>query len=351
MTHPRITFGIIVLNGEPFTRYNLRALYPFAHQIIVVEGAAPAAAGVATKDGHSRDSTLDVLHRFKKEEDVKAKVVIVTAEDEGHPNGFWPGEKDEQSQAYAKRATGDYLWQVDIDEFYAPDDMAKVCGLLHNDPTLSGASFHQITFWGGSDYIVDGWFLRRGMSIYHRLFKWGPGYHYAAHRPPTVLDDQERDLRTLNWYDAAELRSRGIQLYHYSLLLPKQVEEKCTYYATAPLFARSEALTWYAETFMTLRRPFRPHNVYQYPSWLERYRGGHPPQIVSMLADLRAGRLNTALRPVDDVERLLSRWWYRVGRVLLILGDPIDRWCKWAFSPQRNFKRLLKIRHFVSSVR
>ena len=35
----QVTFGTIVLNGEPFTRHNLRALYPFAHQIIVVEGA------------------------------------------------------------------------------------------------------------------------------------------------------------------------------------------------------------------------------------------------------------------------------------------------------------------------
>jgi len=37
----RITFGMIVLNGEPCVLYNLRALYPFAHEIIVVEGAAP----------------------------------------------------------------------------------------------------------------------------------------------------------------------------------------------------------------------------------------------------------------------------------------------------------------------
>ena len=38
VTWPRISFGIIVFNGEPFTRYCLRALYPFAHEIIVVEG-------------------------------------------------------------------------------------------------------------------------------------------------------------------------------------------------------------------------------------------------------------------------------------------------------------------------
>ena len=48
----------------------------------------------------------------------KNKITIITAEDEGYPDGFWPGEKLEQSQAYAKRATGNYLWQVDIDEFY-----------------------------------------------------------------------------------------------------------------------------------------------------------------------------------------------------------------------------------------
>ena len=74
MTSPKISFGIIVLNGEPFVRYNLRSLYPFAHEIIVVEGAAPAAAGIATADGHSRDSTLDTLWRFKAEEDHEQKI-------------------------------------------------------------------------------------------------------------------------------------------------------------------------------------------------------------------------------------------------------------------------------------
>ncbi|MFC1960142.1 hypothetical protein ACFLYO_05490 [Chloroflexota bacterium] len=34
---PRISFGMIVLNGLPFVSYNLRALYPFAHRIIAVE--------------------------------------------------------------------------------------------------------------------------------------------------------------------------------------------------------------------------------------------------------------------------------------------------------------------------
>jgi len=73
----RITFGMIVLNGEPFVRYNLRALYPFANQIIVVEGASPAAVRVATPDGHSRDSTMETLRRFQAEEDPEGKVTVV----------------------------------------------------------------------------------------------------------------------------------------------------------------------------------------------------------------------------------------------------------------------------------
>ena len=142
----RITFGIIVLNGEPFIKYNLRALYPFAHQIIVVEGASPHAHSIATQDGHSTDDTLDVLRNFKRDEDPDNKIQIVTAEDEGHPNGFWPGEKHEQSQAYAKRATGNWLWQVDVDEFYMPQDMTWIIETLLEKSTVSMISLNRSIF-------------------------------------------------------------------------------------------------------------------------------------------------------------------------------------------------------------
>jgi hypothetical protein len=82
MPIPKITLGIIVLNGEPFTRHNLRALYPFADEIIVVEGASAKFTHTATPDGHSVDGTLEILHRYKHEEDPDNKISILTAEDE-----------------------------------------------------------------------------------------------------------------------------------------------------------------------------------------------------------------------------------------------------------------------------
>ena len=321
---PRMTFGIIVLNGEPFTKYTLRALYPYAHEIIVVEGAAPGARNIATPHGHSRDGTLEALRQFQAEEDPDAKVTVVMAEDDGHPDGFWPGEKNEQSRAYAHRATGDYLWQVDIDEFYLPGDIERVLAMLAEDPGIEAMTFRQIPFWGGLGYLTDGWYLRRGASDFHRLFRWRPGYEYLTHRPPTVVDETGRDLRTGRWLDAAATAAAGIRLYHYSLLLPKLVLDKCDYYATADWARKTEAIEWAREGYLALHRPFRIHNEYAYPSWLERYGGPHPPQVARMVADLRAANGPIRLRSTTDIERLLDARWYRVGRSLVRLLDPVD---------------------------
>lgn len=323
MRLPRITFGMIVLNGEPFVLYNLRSLYPFAHEIIVVEGAAPAARATVGADGHSVDGTLDALKRFQREEDSEGKLTIVTAEDERHLSGFWPGEKDEQSRAYAKRATGEYLWQVDVDEFYKPRDMEAVVRMLRDDPSITAVSFRQISFWGGFDYLVDGWYLRRGAEIFHRVFKWGEGYEYEKHRPPTVHNQQGQDLRTLHWVDGHTLAERGIVLHHYSLLFPRQVREKCAYYSRVDWAALGGMERWAQDAYGRLARPYRVHNAYEYPSWLMRFRGTHPPEIDSMRSDIAQGRVQVALRATEDVERLLRSPFYAIGRRMLTWMEPL----------------------------
>jgi len=315
---------MIVLNGEPFTRYNLRALYPFAHQIIVVEGASQGAAGIATNRGHSRDGTLEILRNFQTEEDPEDKIVVVTAEDEGHPDGFWPGEKDEMSRAYAKRATGDYLWQVDVDEFYLEEDMSKIVDMIDQDPEIAAISFPQITFWGGFDYITDGFYLKHGWLSrgINRVFKWGPGYNYLTHRPPTVINEKGENLHQLKWMDKSQTKKKNVFMYHYSLVFPKQVNEKCDYYGNAQWAKREQAKKWALEVFDKLEKPFRVHNVYQYLSWLERYNGKHPSQIESLRSDIIRGKVFSDLRQTADIERLIDSPVYRIGRTILKLAVP-----------------------------
>jgi hypothetical protein len=313
-----VTFGIIVLNGEPFTRYCLRALYPFAHEIIVVEGACEAARAIATSDGHSTDGTLQILRDFQAVDDTEGKVQIVCRD------GFWR-EKDEQSQAYAERATGDYLWQVDIDEFYHPQDMGYVLAMLDSDPEITALSFEQITFWGGLDYVADGWYLRRGARYYHRLFKWGPGYRYVTHRPPTVNDPLGQDLRGLNWITGKHLARRGLFLYHYSLAFPKQVVEKCMYYDRAVWVANAGYRQWAECNFLRVGDPFRVHNVYELPSWLRRFRGSHPPQVEAMRRDIEKGLIQIEVRTTNDIDQLLRSPRYRLACAALALLDYCDR--------------------------
>ena len=43
---------------------------------------------------------------------------------------------------------------------------------------------------------------------------------------------------------------------------PKQVIEKCDYYAHADWARRAGALDWANEAYLTLGRPFRVHNVH-----------------------------------------------------------------------------------------
>jgi hypothetical protein len=316
---PKVTFGIIVLNGEPFTRYCLRSIYPFAHQIIVAEGANKASASMATISGHSTDGTLESLHRFKAEEDPEGKVIIV------EHDGLW-SEKDEQSRAYARLATGDYLWQVDVDEFYRPDDMRCVLKMLGDDTSITAVSFKQLTFWGGFDYIVDGWYLKHGAEIYHRLFKWGDGYSYAKHRPPTVCSPEGINLRSIKWMDGYTMARQGVYLYHYSLVFPKQVLYKSVYYSRVNwVHDKKDSGEWAEANYIKLKNPYRVHNVYQYPSWLMRYAGEHPPEIEQLRQDISNGRVIEPMRDNRDVEQLLTSKSYRLGAKLLSLTEPIDK--------------------------
>lgn len=329
-TVPKVTFGIIVLNGEPFTRYCLRSLYPFAHEIIVVEGGHENALVVSTPDGHSTDATLETLRRFKDEEDPDDKVRIVVRD------GPWP-QKDEfgnsktpQSRAYAERATGDYLWQVDIDEFYRPEDMSAVLDMLAADPAITAVSFNVLPFWGGLGYVTDGWRWRRGSITFHRLFKWGPGYRYLTHQPPTVVDERGRDLRTLKWVSGDEMARRGVRMYHYDHLFPHQVRNKALFYRRqAPLLC-AEIEEWAEEGYFSLRRPYHVERHYWLPAWITRYEGPHPPQVERMMEDIRAGRLDVELRATDDVERLLASPRYRAGCAALKALDYVDRAWSWS---------------------
>jgi glycosyltransferase involved in cell wall biosynthesis len=325
---PRISFGIIVLNGEPFTKYCLRQLYPHAHEIIVVEGGSEKAALFAP-EGHSTDGTLQALEEFKEQEDPENKVQIVTRD------GFWP-EKDEQSQAYAARATGDYLWQVDIDEFYRHGDLAKVRALIAANPGIDLINLPQISFWGTPQIITESFYLRSDCAeICPRVFKWGPGYRYLTHRPPTVVDASGLDLQRKRAISGEKIAQMGVYFFHYSLLFPLQVRNKCRYYATTSDYTTRAhtpgILDWAEHGYFHLRRPFRVHNVYKSLSWLRPFNLPQPEEAMKMWEDAVSGKIGVEVRDNRDAERLLHNPGYLAAGTILglaatLMKYPPGRW-------------------------
>ncbi len=320
-----ITFGIIVLNGEPFTRYCIRALYPHAHEIIIAEGACEGARNVAAPDGHSRDGTLDLLRDLRSLEDPENKITIVTAEEEGYPDGFWPGEKHEQCRAFAKRATGNFLWQVDIDEFYLDDDIRKIKTLLIKDSSITCVSFKQFSFWGGFDYLVDSWYFKRHLPEIYRIFKWEKGFQYTSHRPPTVIDNVGANLKEINFINSRQTEKMDICMYHYSFVFPKQVKEKAEYYKSAEWSKRKEAELWADDIFLNLSHPYRVFSVSWIPSWLVPFKKAHPKIITHLIDDISSGLLQVQLRHTDDIDILLNSFSYKIGIAYLKLLEPFEK--------------------------
>ena len=318
----RITFGMIVLNGEPFTRYNLRSLYPWAHQIIVVEGACNTSKAVATPDGHSIDGTVEVLRRFQAEEDFEHKVIVVSARDEGFHDGFWP-EKTEMCQAFAKQATGNYLWQIDSDEFYREEDMPLIIKLLEDG--VGQISFPQKSFWGGNQHINNSIYLAEfGLRGIPRLFAWGKGHQYISHRPATVVDAMHRDVRSRGYISSQNARGLGIYMYHYCLVFPSQVLTKVGYYgvdSSAKVEQKggfsSTIISWHESNFKHITRPFQLHNVSGCLSWIRPFRGSQPLQVVKMMADIRDGLLPVEMRQTVDIETLIRCRYYRLATFAL----------------------------------
>lgn len=344
---PRISFGIIVLNGEPFTRNCVLQFYDHAHEIIVVEGACTAARNIAGDDGHSRDGTMETIRRIIESEDPQHKIILVTAEDEGHPNGFWPGEKTEQCAAYAKRATGDYIWEVGIDEFYRSEDIASIRSRIRKDPRISFVDIRQLPFWGSFDYVIDGWYYRGAPGMppqfdIPRISKWGQGYRYVEHRPPTILDDQGRKTRTGKILRASTLARKGIKFYHYCAVFKKQLVEKLSYYhgadwktAKVPTYA---AFDRDVASRVTVN-PFHVHFVQKYPSWLTRYRGDDPPAKAAILAAVSTEENEPAFGNREEIDRMLSSPRYNFVRFMHALGHAL----MWSvYMANRNRKRLFR---------
>ena len=210
----KITFGMIVLNGDQVLEETLASVYPYAHQILIAEG--PVSYWQQQGYTTSADGTNDILNSFP---DPDNKIKIVHSQ---------YTEKDDQCNAYMQFLDDetDYIWNLDCDEVFKPEDIETVISLLEKERYTS-VGFKSITFYGGFDHYLSG--FEEGAEFI-RIRKVYPGSYWQTHRPPTIAHkiDNPWPEKHLNFNDLAD--NYGVRMYHYSYVFPDQVYNKIKYY-------------------------------------------------------------------------------------------------------------------------
>lgn len=228
----KITFGMIVFNSEKtlpkgMLEACIKNVYDIAHEIIIVEGATKAVThyfdgdtSPFTEDGKSKDNTINIIKNIP---DPLNKIKLIES------RGFWNG-KTEMCNAWAEIATGDYVWQLDSDEFYHIENINKLISYLEvNKP--DAVYFNAYHFFGGFHYCIDERsFPNWGSGPWYRLFRNVPDKSkWLSHEPP-VYQCEGLVCNNGNILRQEESTKLGIKMYHYSYVTESQINFKTLFY-------------------------------------------------------------------------------------------------------------------------
>ena len=224
----KITFGCIVFNilstlPNNMFEYCIQQIYDIAHEIIIVEGATKATTHyfdgnttLFTNNGRSTDGTIDYLYNLQKK---YSKIKIIIGE------GFWNGKTD-MCNAYASISNGDYIWQLDSDEFYTKEDQFKILKIL-SEKKPDAVHFYANHFFGGFDSCIDERCNSWGNDIpWMRIFRNIPGKSkWISHEPPNYLCDG-LFCNKGNVITRDDTLKNGIKMFHYSCVIENQIKFK-----------------------------------------------------------------------------------------------------------------------------
>jgi len=210
----KISFGIIVFNGNYVLEECIKSVYPYASQILIAEGPVSYWQSMGYKT--SFDGTNEIIDNYP---DPENKIKIIHSQ---------YSEKGDQAQSYMKflNQDNDYIWNLDCDEIFKPEDIEKIIFLLETEK-YTNVNFKSISFYGGFDRYITGF---EENSPFVRIRKIYPGSYWKSHRPP-VIGHVIKDIlpeKELNFNYLSD--KYGIRMYHYSYVFPFQVNEKIKYY-------------------------------------------------------------------------------------------------------------------------
>ena len=254
----KITALMSVWNSSLWLPYSLRGIYPYFDTIVISECCwVPGEWSGAT----SPDGTAEIIKNFMSKEDPEHKVRfhqagMVRNQPEGRNSGLYLVPEDTS-----------YIYMVDSDEFYMPDDLCLLRKAIERPEFKNYATIAT----SAKCFYYDFTYVRR--ERFMRGWKWFPSQHFWA-----VANMVDAGGKT--FYP----EKLGIEIFHYSYVCdsPNRLKIKA---CIGEDVTREKYNNWYTNTFSkfdgtNLEKLCENNGGGIHVSeggTLDRYYGPHPP--------------------------------------------------------------------------
>jgi hypothetical protein len=132
--------------------------------------------------------------------------------------------------------TGDYIWQIDSDEFYLKKDVELIRAML-DIARPDAVHFFANHFWGDFTHCLDETNGSRwGNDIpWMRIFRHVPGASWITHEPPDYMHPSGFRCNHGKVVVREETLRLGIKMFHYSYVKKSQIDFKARFFRN-PLY-------------------------------------------------------------------------------------------------------------------
>jgi radical SAM superfamily enzyme YgiQ (UPF0313 family)/ADP-heptose:LPS heptosyltransferase len=239
--HPQLPvhFFTIVLNGEPFIRHHIDAFrkLSFEWHWHIMEGVADLVHDTAWslpnggritdelhRDGLSNDGTSDYLDELAAQYPEQITIYRKPA------GQFWNGKLEMVNAPLPNLPAECLLWQVDSDELWTPEAIEELRSLFISHPEKTAAYCYCDYFVGPNKFVctLNSWATYPAEWL--RVWRYADGMRWAAHEPPTLVDQTGRDLASCAPISRDETVRAGVTFQHFAYTLESQVRFKEIYY-------------------------------------------------------------------------------------------------------------------------
>jgi len=176
----RLVQCIQMHNEQEFAPIVLKSIYDEVDQIIVIEGAVANRAN-STPDGHSIDSTWDIIKDFQANHDPKKKILSIKIRKP------WKNLEEMKQTFIDLTNEGDWLIINDADEIYKPEDIRRVRSAIELHPHACEFIPTFLHFYRDFKHVYAP--AAEWQPQHQRIFKRINGMKYNSHPIVTLPDN------------------------------------------------------------------------------------------------------------------------------------------------------------------